>query len=93
MTQMTWIDVMGLPETVIDVTVWSDLSLEPKVLVDEDTLGVMESSILDAELFDDATTREFAKAISEAPRHEATGLFDVTELGGGWDNWTEREIA
>ncbi len=84
-TAMAWIDVLGLPYQGIDATV-----IGQRVFVDEDTLGTMESSILGTVLFDDVTTREMADAIRSTPRDPETGLFDVTEVGGGWATWSQQ---
>ncbi len=86
-TQMTWIDVMGLPVQYIETYVYGE-----HVYVDEDNLGTMESSVLMAELTDDESTQEYAAAIRNTPRDTHSALFDVTEVGGGWSNW-EQMIA
>lgn len=84
MTTMTWIDVMGLPEQTIEATI-----LGERVLVDEDTLGTMESSILEAQMTDADDVAAYAAAIRSTQRDAETGLFDVTNIGGGWDMWSQ----
>ena len=84
MTTLTWVDVMGLPEQLIEATITGG-----RVLVDEGTLGTMESSILAAQMTDAEDTAAYAAEIRSTPRDPETGLFDVTGIGGGWDMWQQ----
>jgi hypothetical protein len=75
MTTLNWIDVMGLPHQTIEATVIGD-----RVFVDEDNLGTMEASTLEAQITDPESTASFAEAIRNTGRDADTGLFDVTDF-------------
>lgn len=83
-TRAVWISVMGGPHVKIDVHY--DYAARV-VLVTDATLATMARTFREAGIFDDATSAETANAILAAPRLD--GLADVTELGGGWDQWQD----
>ncbi len=87
MTQFVWIDVVGLPLQIIEAEV-----LGGRIMVDEDTLGTMESSILEAQLTDEQSTQEYAATLRDLPRDQFTGFFDVTDIGGGWEMWQDMKL-
>ena len=81
-TTLVWISVLGAAETLIEATL-----RDQRVLVDRDTLHLMASSAREANLTGEAETSAFCEAIRHAPQDGVSGLYDVTDLGGGWDEW------
>jgi hypothetical protein len=59
-----------------------------RILVDADTLVRMADAIVESGIAGE-DGGESAQAIRLTPRDKATGLFDVTEFGGGYDNWMD----
>ena len=80
--QMVWIDVMGPEPCYVEALVDDD---ERKVYVGRETLGVMIDAIRTAGIFGDEDTEGIVEGLQQSPRRH--GLVDVTEMGGGFDNW------
>ncbi len=89
MTACVWIDALGAPTTIVDVTFDEDAR---KVYATADTLRVMARAVLTAGILDDADAMSTAAGIL-AIEPDALGRYDVTEADGGWVPWQDAEVV
>lgn len=88
MTQVSWISTMGY-ESIIDAVVDE---VAKTVRVDAPTLIKMAHDSLDARIVGDEDSIGLAMSILSVPVGPSS-LYDVTEVGGGWDVWADDRIV
>ena len=85
---VSWISIMGAPEVNID----ADFDEATKtVTVDAATLMKMASGWLAAGILDCEDDAKQARFLLDLPARE-DGRYDVTEVGGDWNQWNDSII-
>ncbi len=96
LTRFAWIDVTGSPFVEIAaLVIFGDGPEDGHVLVDAATRDRMAETAIAAQLTSAENDAAWAAAIRAMPAapDDWPGLFDATELGGGWAMWQDMRLT